>query len=181
MDLQEFSFYIQHRPGTSRTNADSLSRLSLSAPENGIGSACEKRFLPACATTLAPASSLLDAELADPELSKELKSQGFPKPPVFVWAQNKILRTLWNRLDHLYLQDELLVKKPDKHLSFQQYAFVITKAFISSVLQGIHSSPFSGHLGVNKSLFHARNRFYWSKMTVNIRDFVSKCETCAKI
>ena len=174
MDLQEFSFNIQHRPGTSHTNADSLSCLSLSAPENGIGSDCEMGFLPACATTLAPASSLLDAQLTDPELSKvmELKSQGFHKPPAFVWAQNKFLRTLWNCWDHSYLQDELLVKMPDKHLSFPQYAFVIPKALTPSALQGIHSSPFSGHLGVNKSLFRARNRFYWPKMTVDIRDLL---------
>ena len=73
------------------------------------------------------------------------------------------------------------MKKPDNEPSFSQYAFVIPKALISSVLQGIHSSPFPGHLGVNRSLLRARNRFYWPRMTVNIREYVSLCETCAQI
>ena len=111
----------------------------------------------------------------------ELKSNGFPKPPALVWVHNATLRTFWHCWDQLYLQDGLLVKKPDNQLSFSQYAFVIPKALISSVLQGIHSSPFSGHLGVNKSLLRARNRFYWPRMTVNIREYVSLWETCAQI
>ena len=58
---------------------------------------------------------------------------------------------------------------------------MIPKALISSVLQGIHSSPFSGHLGINKSLFRARHRFYWPIMTVKNREYVSLCETCGQI
>ena len=96
MDLQELSFGIKHRPGTNHTNADSLSRLPSHEPNNGSGPTCKKGFLPACATTLAPAHSLLDSQLADPDLSKviELNTKGFPKPPAFVWAHNAALCTL---------------------------------------------------------------------------------------
>ena len=86
MDLQEFSFDIKHRPGTNHTNADSLSRVPSHEPSNGAGPTCKKGFFPACATTLAPANSLLDAQLADPDLSKviESKSKGRVSPlPLF--------------------------------------------------------------------------------------------------
>ena len=117
MDLQEFSLDIQKRPGTNHTNADTLSRLPSHEPNNGAGPICEKGFFPACPTTLAPAHSLYDIQLADPDLSKimESKSKGFPKPPVFVWTHNATLRTSWHCWDQLYLQDGeiLLVKNPD--------------------------------------------------------------------
>ena len=180
MDLQEFSFGVQHRSGVNNGNADSLSRL----PYNLANS--EQPALddtPVCTTTVVPTQSLLDAQLADPALSKiiELKSQGFPRPPAFVWEHDVTLRTLWHCWDQLDLHDNLLVKKPNKEVPFPQYTFVIPRSLVPSVLQGIHSSPFSGHLGITKTLGRTRYRFYWPKMTVEIKDFVQKCETRAQV
>ena len=58
---------------------------------------------------------------------------------------------------------------------------VIPRSLVPSVLQGIHSSPFSGNLGITKTLGRPRYRFYWPKMTVEIKNFVQKCETCAQV
>ena len=97
MDSQEFSFDVQHRPGVNNGNADSLSR----HPYNLANS--EQPALdntPVCTTTVVPTQSLLEAQLADPALSKiiELKSQGFPRLPAFVWEHDFTLRTLWHCL-----------------------------------------------------------------------------------
>ena len=51
---------------------------------------------------------------------------------------------------------------------------------IDSVLHGIHSSPFSGHLGVKRTFLRARTCFFWPKMAVHIKDFVNSCKKCAE-
>ena len=75
----------------------------------------------------------------------------------------------------------LLVKKintPSRSLS--EYAFVIPEKSINSVLQGIHSSPFSGHLGIKRTMNRARGRFFWPKMSIHIQGFVQCCPICAQ-
>ena len=84
MDLQEFDFDVRHRPGSSNQNADALSRLNHSKTLEVAGS-----------ISLTPATNLLEVLRNDPDISKviELKEQGFPKPPTFVWKGNSSLRT----------------------------------------------------------------------------------------
>ena len=43
-----------------------------------------------------------------------------------------------------------------------------------------HDSPFAGHLGVKKTLARIQRRFKWPKMAKEIKEYVSKCELCAK-
>ena len=61
-----------------------------------------------------------------------------------------------------------------------EYAFVIPSKLIVPVLNGIHSSPFSGHMGVKRTLLRARTRFFWPKMAIHIKDFVNSCAKCAE-
>ena len=182
MQLQEYSFTVRHKPGKLHSNADSLSRLP-SPIKDSLPLEPENFSFPSCVTTISPTNSLFAAQRADPDLHKviEMKFHGFPRPPAFVWKDNEALRSLWHCWDELYLQDGLLVKKLSKTASFPLYAFVIPPALVPSVLRGIHASPFSGHLGITKTLLRARNRFFWPKMSVDIRKFVAACETCAQI
>ena len=61
-----------------------------------------------------------------------------------------------------------------------EYSFVIPTSLIDSVLQGIHSTPFAGHLGMKRTLLRTKNRFFWPKMAVQIKDFVRNCPVCAQ-
>ena len=84
MDLQEFEFDIQHRPGNANKNADASSRLNHSKPVDIVSP-----------ITLSLGTNLPEAQRNEPEISTiiELKEQGFLKPPPFVWKSNPILRT----------------------------------------------------------------------------------------
>ena len=43
-----------------------------------------------------------------------------------------------------------------------------------------HDSPFAGHLGIKKTLARIQRRFKWPKMAKEIKEYVNKCEMCAK-
>ena len=91
MDLQEFDFDVRHRPGNSIQNANALSRLNHNQTPEVAGS-----------ISLTPATNLLEAQRNDrKDIRKvvELKEQGFPKPPNFVWKGNSSLRTYWECWD----------------------------------------------------------------------------------
>ena len=78
MDLQEYSFDVQHRPGNDNGNADALSRLPP---------------ISRCATTVHPGYNLLQAQQDDLDIQTllQMKSHDQPRPPIFVWAKNPTL------------------------------------------------------------------------------------------
>ena len=81
----------------------------------------------------------------------------------------------------MHIVNGLLVKAPSTQTrSLPEYSFVIPTNLIDSVLQGIHSTPFSGHLGVKRTLLRTKNRFFWPKMAIQIKDFVRNCQVCAQ-
>ena len=46
------------------------------------------------------------------------------------------------------------------------------------ILQEIHSVPYAGHLGYQKTLKKLQENFYWPDHTLDVRDFVLSCEVC---
>jgi len=69
MDLQEFEFDIQHRPGKSNQNADALSRLNHSKLTDIVSH-----------ITLSLDTNLLEAQRNDPDISKVIEA-GLSKTP----------------------------------------------------------------------------------------------------
>lgn len=48
------------------------------------------------------------------------------------------------------------------------------------ILQRFHDSLYAGHLGTQKTTARIRRRYLWPGMTKQIREYVRKCEICAK-
>ena len=88
MDLQEFDFTVSHRPRASNQNADALSRLNhqTSALQNDTLSNSSAPSVNSF-VGLVPACDLFSAQREDPTILKiiEMKEEGFPRPPQFVW------------------------------------------------------------------------------------------------
>ena len=184
MALQEFSFVVKHRPGTANQNADALSRMPLptsSCPP--VSSVPPISPLATYATTMTPGYNLQQAQQDDPYISTimELKLADMPKFPYFVWAGTPSLRVFWHCWDDLYLVNGLLVKNLSANHSLPRYSFVIPGHLVQSVMQGLHCSPFSGHLGLKRTLLKAKERYFWPHMTTQLQDFVKNCQVCAQI
>ena len=145
MELQEYDFEVRHRPGPENCSADALSRLPTSGQDSTLNNSINASYGYSCATTVQPDFSLQAAQMEDPCLSKiiQMKLDGLPKPPFFVWSRDPVLHTYWHCWDFLHIVNGLLVKDAANVAAFPQYAFVVPKSLIHSVLQGVHCSPFT--------------------------------------
>ena len=48
----------------------------------------------------------------------------------------------------------------------------------AKLLTEIHSVPYAGHPGFNRTLEMARRHWFWKGMVADIRDFVLECPVC---
>jgi hypothetical protein len=84
--------------------------------------------------------------------------------------------TIW---DSLILQDEIRKKKNiSKDGNFEHLQILLPKALRNEVLQQMHNSVISGHLGNKKTAEKTRKSFYWFEMREDIRIWINKCQTC---
>ena len=188
VDLQEYDFEVQHRPGTHNRNADALSRLPQG---NSINKVLPNMVHPdstlptavVCLTMIAPENNLQHAQLEDTAIAKviELKTLGFPKPPYFAWAQNKHLSAFWNCWGDLFIVDGILVKSAPNPTNIPDYAEVVPDKLIQQVVSGLHCSSFGGHLGITKTISRAKGRFFRPQMGRCIREFVQSFRVCGEI
>ena len=92
MDLQDFEFSVTHRPGSSNQNADVLSRLNHDASSSYRNASYNlpNPFVN-CFVGLVPDYNLYSAQREDSAILKviEMKEKGCPRPPQFVWQDNR--------------------------------------------------------------------------------------------
>ena len=50
-----------------------------------------------------------------------------------------------------------------------------------SILEEAHASRLSIHPGSNKMYHDLKQRFWWTKMKIEIARYIAKCDTCQKV
>ena len=56
----------------------------------------------------------------------------------------------------------------------------IPASMINTLLHSYHNSPTSGHLGVNKTWYKIRDRYFWPGMYNTIKEYVLSCTKCQR-
>ena len=79
------------------------------------------------------------------------------------------------------VEDDQVFKSVNVGHKPAQWNRVIPKELRKDVLLECHDSALAGHFGVNKAYNRVRQLYYWRKMNSDVRNYVSKCETCCKI
>lgn len=59
------------------------------------------------------------------------------------------------------------------------WLIVLPKELQKYVMNELHSSRTSGHLGVNKTLERVKSRFYWFNMRKDVQHMCKICDVCA--
>lgn len=101
------------------------------------------------------------------------------------WYENmkaKVMASPDNYVD-FRVEDGQLYKfisvRDSPHDSNYEWKLIPRQSDIPTILQQCHDSCF--HPGYDKTLARIRQRFYWPKMTVEIRHYVQQCGTCKEV
>ena len=105
-------------------------------------------------------------------------SQGENKPSFDEWKLNPTLRNIWHNYDRLFLHNDLLVRSRTMHSPHPNYALVIPNSLVDKILQGVHDSPFCGHLGITRTEAQIRERFYWPGIRNSVVNHIKHCTVC---
>ena len=109
-----------------------------------------------------------------------MKTSRTPKHKLAAWRHDRNLVIFWHHYDKLFVRDGLLYKSLKTKNTHPDPAIVVPKALETEILKGTHDSPFTGHLGVTRTLDRIRKRFFWPNMRKTVENYIRQCDICAK-
>ena len=160
IELQDYRFKIEYRPGKNNQVADQLSRpvrpIFYQSSDNYLGLSKEEF------------KSKQKEEPRWAEVINYLEGGRLPR--------KKCPRTLINQF---MLYEGLLYLSTLKTDNSIQLKLVIPQVMRKAALKHGHESV-SGHLGKRKSIDALENFFYWPSLRTDVTKYVSECETCQR-
>ena len=106
-----------------------------------------------------------------------MKKAGTPKHKLVKWRHDRDQVTLWHYYDRLFIRDVLHYQSLKTKNRHPDPAVVVPKTLLSAILKSTYDSPFTGHLGVTRTLDRIRKRFFWSQMRKSIETYIRQCDT----
>ena len=96
-------------------------------------------------------------------------------------TENREQAEFLRKYENLKIKENLLFYTPidDQGKILQRY--VVPKYARPVVMEKLHKSIFSGHLGMKKTLGRAKERVWWPFCRTAIENFIRECEDCQKI
>ena len=203
--LQQYNFDIEHRPGVSHSNADSLSRrpclqdnckhcerldthetvaLSVKVTRIQVSSAASLSFSDEETSGGRSSGEIRDAQLDDEDMKPVLQwmDAHTDKP---TWEEvskyghsTKIYFSQWQSLSRCNGVLYQLWESPSGDVITKQ--LVLPKIWRKDVLQELHNAQTAGHLGVAKTLSRVRERFYWVQCRRDVQQWCRDCDLCAQ-
>lgn len=207
-ELSDFRFDVKYRPGKSNVDADTLSRLPLDMEKYEM--TCTEEFSDEaiCATwdgsqaaklkdiawvaalnVTSPDSpqqyhhhlptlshdDLVRAQREDEAISKviELKASGKKLTEEACQTVKGVTRRLFHEWSKLHLENNLLYRKTNGRRQL-----VLPVKYRMLALKHLHNEM--GHVGTERVLQLARERFYWPFMAKEIEDYVTRKCPCIK-
>ena len=203
--LSSYQFLIEHRAGRSHQNADALSRrpcigddckhclkvedrfcpvtegtsgtqvLAIQGNNSNPSTHCQPENDSTCNTTQ---NDIHKLQVEDPNLLHVLEwvKSGI-KPQ---WAEishlSETCKYYWVRYDSFFLDNNVLYHKWEDVVPKHQ--LVIPKQMVNEVINSLHNSPTGGHLGMKKTLSKIRDRYFWHKMSDDVKHWCRTCDKC---
>ena len=162
LELEQFPYRMQYRPGRAIPHADALSR---SVPDTLVGHIGLK----------SDEQRILVAQRSDPDILYVVVSISHGLS--ITDSPSAALRHYFAVKDALEIDGSsgLLYINADGYRRL-----VVPVSMVDEVLSEAHDSRWSGHLGIAKTAEKLKKRFYWPGMTVDIAAFVKSCGPCSQ-
>ena len=200
--LSEYHFTIQHRPGRHHGNADGLSRRACRQcgreEESATGEAetkqrrwikwaeLEKEEVNLRSLILQPEWSLenlrQEQEKDDnirPVLQAKMRDEARPS-----WSEmstdSEETKTYWAHWERIQLREGVLYRRYEGHGGKGQswWQLLVPRSLRSRVLQEVHSTKTTGHLGEAKTVKRMQSSYYWMGYAEDVRSHCRACKVC---
>ncbi|CAF1478176.1 unnamed protein product [Didymodactylos carnosus] len=164
LQLQDYEFSIKHVAGKHNCVADCLSRYPMSPPDTLV----QQKLDEVCTITANPSISppIFDSTKIKEE---QLKNVKMTKMHFDLAAGVK--------MDQYELQNDVIHKIIHRGKSILKLPY-IPPNLIQPLLQAYHNHPTAGHLGVVKTWYKIRYRYFWPGMFKSIKSYVKSCQLC---
>ena len=183
--LEQYDYRIEHRPGRSHTNADSLSRRPC---QPGCGHCSRREDNPVCRRLCVDGGARearerwRDAQRADADLAPVIRWLEAGERPgrEEIAPESSATKHLVEQWAMLRLQ-EGVVQRRWESVSGQEslWLLLVPRALRSELLEEAHAGVTGGHLGRKKTLCRLRQRVYWVGMRHDVEEWCKVCRTCA--
>ena len=162
LELEQFPYCMVYRPGRDIPHADALSR-SVTDPVVGH-------------VELKPDElKMLLAQRSDRDILQMIVRLLYDVPdPVNPSVLLKQLHSIQAELEVDASSGLLYVNKDGRR------KLVVPAGLVQEILSEAHDSPWSGHLGVTRTLEKVKERFFWPGMTVDVSAYVKSCSLCSQ-
>ena len=176
--LQSLVFDIQHKDGKLHRNADCLSRYPYEDPDEGIdevdylqveqivGKQIEKQIEK-------QSEKRMDKRWENLDLIQEQRDDDWCKRIVSK-LENKNKRYLIG----YRVENGLLYRVMYSSNREPQLLLCLPISLRLKVLEELHDSQISGHLGIAKTFAKVRSRFWWPTIEQNVREYINRCQSC---
>ena len=196
--LANYRFKIYYRSGKSNADADALSRIDWSRepvtcmePEeiNAIAQAIESAIPPCevfCGTVEVPEPAETPGIMTE-EQWVELQGKDKHIGPIIEAIEtgegpdspSPETELLWKQRSQLLIRRGLLFKKiQTRTQKDESLQFILPKDFRKQALEACHDDM--GHPAHERTLEVLRQRFFWPKMTQEVKEHVQCCERCIR-
>lgn len=165
LQLQPYNLQIHYTPGKANVVADTLSRPPQANSEDPV---TDFNFISLDLPTI-DASSLREAQQADPELKKILDAFN---------AGDQETTAPWTSRGYLCSQGILYRYSPDDDVEEAQ--LVIPTDLKTKILHDHHDASTAGHYGAERTLHKILQKFYWPGIRRDVTKYVKTCPECQK-
>ena len=165
----EFDFKTVFRPGVTNQNADTFSRIPKTTED--IVMSGQTQVIKALTT------QTFAIEQEKDELCKKVRRK-YEK--YILWSESEDRNSYESENDNDTEDGDQIKEFENGLLGTADGKIFVPEAPRKEILFIFHDSPFTGHLRIKKTLARIQRRFKWPKMARDIKEYVSKCELCAK-
>ena len=175
LELEQYDYTLEHRPGKQHGNADTLSRIPADTPATDCtdAKACLSINLPSHHNTDWLAIQNVDDNL---RIVKEWVLDGKPKRKAT--SESEELGLLWNVMSQLYIDKDsgilYRLSRSGKH------QFVVPHHQREAALKTFHDLPTAGHRGVTQTYDKIREQMWWPKLKEDVSYWCNSCSSCAR-
>ena len=174
--LSEFSYFLEHIPGTANTEADALSR-------NPVAFAAPPVVMAICAATEEVQPIEWTPRTVEPQPSRTELIIEQKRDPFCKNLRHQAQLCTDSLFKHegatLCVENDMLINLHQAGEEIRR-RIVVPERYRRSVLYNAHNSAFGGHHGRDRTVARLQLDYYWPGLVADVRKWCRTCHECQK-